>query len=922
MGPVRLSYLAAIGVFVFIFGALVWCLVPFNSAAKQVSEATYVLSEINARLSGIVVSARNDRTTTQPQIVARSQKMLLSASASAHELNVRLIHDLDALLATDARLSMIENLLARNDPVDLSTLKVRMKLALQNIEAMLDKSRFVAGVEAKDFGWAVDNLLTIYERQTSPALNSLQSSLATQAADISASLTLLTWTFAIGIGVVMLLSVGFIFVPMERMIAGTMKRLHNETERAARASWAAELADRAKSEFLANMSHEIRTPMNGVMGMAELLARTELDQRQKTFVDIIVKSGAALLTIINDILDFSKIDAGQLELDPAPFHLAEAIEDVATLVSSKVAEKDLELAVRVDPALPAMFVGDVGRIRQIVTNLIGNAVKFTEAGHVLVEVTGEPAEAGEGDAVDAADAADAGRQAAMAQSMARAMTQSMARSMTRSMTLTFKVVDTGIGIPAEKRERIFQKFSQVDGSATRRHEGTGLGLAISRSLVELMGGQIGFDSVEGQGSTFHFTVELPVHGQAARAPRVPVDVTGARVLIVDDNAVNRAILSEQMAAWRLDAAAASSGQEALAVIEAAAARGIAIDLVVLDYHMPGMNGGQMLDAMRAMTAGAAIPVIMLTSVDQTADGRSFASLGVAAHLTKPARSAALLETVVAVLGEARATGTTGAGEAIAVLRQIGATPRGARPAFAAPTVGDEDEESRDEAGAVEAAGTDNGPRPSRLAALEPRDEGRETGDEIDVPTGTDAVGTRRDGPRQVGDTGAAGKQENVAEAEPLDILVAEDNEVNRVVFSQILAGTRWRWMMAHDGTEAVEVYRRRRPGLVLMDVSMPGMNGFEATGAIRAIEERAIEGGAIEAGQAARQAGSPTPGNAGGRAIIIGVTAHALKGDRERCIEAGMDDYLTKPVSPRSLTDKIGQWLSPHTGRETGRNIG
>ena len=277
------------------------------------------------------------------------------------------------------------------------------------------------------------------------------------------------------------------------------------------------------------MSHEIRTPMNGVLGMAELLAKTDLTPRQKTFTDVIVKSGNALLTIINDILDFSKINAGQLTLDPAPFRLAEAVEDVATLVSARVAEKNLELIVRVDPRLPAFVVGDAGRFRQIVTNLLGNAVKFTEKGHVLIDVGGE--------VVDGL------------------------------IQLKVRVEDTGIGIPAEKLQNVFEKFAQVDGSSTRRHEGTGLGLAIAARLVDLMGGKIGVESEIGRGSVFWFAVPLPTHRQDARDEIVPVDVTGARVLVIDDNPVNREILLEQLRSWSFDCAAAESGAVGLAFLD-------------------------------------------------------------------------------------------------------------------------------------------------------------------------------------------------------------------------------------------------------------------------------------------------------------------------------------------------------------------
>jgi len=559
----------------------------------------------------------------------------------------------------------------------------------------------------------------------------------------------------------------------------------------------AEGADRAKSEFLANMSHEIRTPMNGVMGMAELLAKTELDAKQRTFTDIIIKSGASLLTIINDILDFSKIDAGQMELDPAPFRLAEAIEDVATLVSSRVAEKDLELAVRIDPALPEMFVGDVGRIRQIVTNLMGNAVKFTDKGHILVEVNGE--------AVEEAD-----KQVA---------------------TLHFRVEDTGIGIPPEKLQKVFEKFSQVDNTATRKHQGTGLGLAIARSLVELMGGEIGVESDVDRGTTFWFKIALPVHGEAVRRQRIPLDVSGARVLVIDDNNVNRAILSEQMVAWRFDSAACEGGMEGLAVARAAQGAGTPVDLIILDYHMPDMDGAQVAAEIRRDPQLAATPIIMLTSVDQTADGRTFKSLSVEAHLTKPARSSLLLETMIAVLEE---TAAKRAGVAAKTVAGSGGKP-----------------EDRTQAAAP-------GAEPAMAkAASEP------------------PVASKGDG--------------DSAEA-AVDILVAEDNEVNQIVFTQILAGTGYRFKIVGNGALAVESYKELRPKLILMDVSMPVMNGLDATKEIRDL----------------KAGGAYTP--------IIGVTAHAIKGDMEKCLAAGMDDYVTKPVSPDTLTSKIEHWMGKLDG--------
>ena len=564
----------------------------------------------------------------------------------------------------------------------------------------------------------------------------------------------------------------WVFRPMESAI----RRAFAET---AESLAKAEAADRAKSEFLANMSHEIRTPMNGVLGMAELLARTDLTPRQKTFTDVIVKSGNALLTIINDVLDFSKINAGQLTLDPAPFHLGEAVEDVATLISARVAEKNLELIVRVDPSLPSHVIGDVGRFRQIVTNMVGNAVKFTERGHVLVDVSGV--------VID------------------------------ETVALKVRVEDTGIGIPADKLQSVFEKFAQVDGSSTRRHEGTGLGLAIAARLVDLMGGRIGVESELGKGSVFWFTAMLPRHEAESNGGIVPVDVTGARVLVIDDNPVNRDILLEQLRSWGFDCAAAESGAIGLAFLDRAAQLGASVDCVILDYQMPGMNGADVAKAIAADSRTSSIPVVLLTSVDQIDFSRMVLDFGIAAHLTKPARSAVLLGTVIAAVQKARS--------------QSGRTQFVREPLRAAPA----------------AFTVIRGPAPAPLAQPEPM-------------------------PLQ-----GAG----------LDVLVAEDNEVNQLVFGQILSGLGLSHRIAGNGRTAVEMYRTFKPKLILMDVSMPEMNGYEATRAIRAEEAHS---------------GSRTP--------IIGVTAHALKGDREKCLDAGMDDYLPKPVSPDKLSAKIGTWLS------------
>ncbi|MEM7069053.1 MAG: response regulator [Pseudomonadota bacterium] len=551
----------------------------------------------------------------------------------------------------------------------------------------------------------------------------------------------------------------------------------------------AESSDRAKSEFLANMSHEIRTPMNGVMGMAELLLKTELDEKQHMFADVIVKSGSSLLMIINDILDFSKIDAGQLKLDPAPFNLPAAVEDIATLLSSKVAEKDLELIVRIDPNLPEVLVGDGGRIRQVMTNILGNAIKFTDLGHVYLNI-----------------------ECTLAEDKKNEIAK-----------LTFKIQDTGIGIPKDDLGSVFEKFSQVDASATRRHEGTGLGLSIASSLVKLMGGEIWVESEEGSGTTFGLEIDLPVYHKQTVKKRVPVDVTGSRILVVDDNAVNRSILLEQMASWNFDSAAAESGSEALAIMKAATSQNIPINCVIMDYQMPDMDGSETVSKMRATTELQSIPVIMLTSVDETDDGKKFSSLNVSGHLTKPARASQLLETISQVLQNSCATKKRPEND-ITNDKEAG--------------------QKSGEAIAVEMPHKDDNP--------------------VD-----DSIHSKPD-----------------LTKERIDVLVCEDNPVNQLVFSQILERESISYQIANNGKEGVDLYKELEPSIILMDVSMPQMNGLEATLAIRKLEETSDK-----------------------KVPIIGVTAHALKGDRERCLEAGMNDYLSKPVSPDVLLEKVRYWM-------------
>jgi CheY-like chemotaxis protein/anti-sigma regulatory factor (Ser/Thr protein kinase) len=513
--------------------------------------------------------------------------------------------------------------------------------------------------------------------------------------------------------------------------------------------------------------------MNGVLGMAELLAKSHLDTRQKTFIDIIVKSGNALLTIINDILDFSKIDAGQMKLRKAPFDPVEAIEDVATLLSSAAADKDIELIVRGDASVRETVLGDAGRFRQIVTNLVGNAVKFTEKGHVFIDLKSEP--------VGASD-----------------------------LMLTIRIEDTGLGIPEEKLASVFDKFSQVDTSSTRRHEGTGLGLAITSGLVDLFGGSVDVESELGRGSVFTVSLPFPVVAERKTETVLPVNTSGARVLIVDDNVVNRRILSEQLSMWGFDTVAAESGAEGLAVLAEASRLGITVDAIVLDYHMPEMNGLDFAKSLRGDSRFDRTGIIFLTSMDMANDESMFASLQIHAHLMKPARANLLRSTVIDVVRSVRSR------------RQM-------------------------EASVVAEA---NAP----IAGLQP------------------VTGAKSTPPVQV--------------MPSLDVLVAEDNEVNQIVFTQILQTTGWMFQIVKNGAEAVDAWQSHDPAIILMDVSMPVMNGHQATQKIRELEERT---------------GTHTP--------IIGVTAHALESDRELCFQAGMDDYLSKPISPEALEDKVRTWI-------------